>query len=314
MPSRDDRLWSLVLAGGEGERVRPLVERWLGRHVPKQYCTFVGTRSMFQHTLDRAGELSVPEHTVTVIARAHQELAVAQLGGRRRLGVVAQPLNRDTATGILLALAYVRRHDPGAAVVILPSDHFVWPEDRFLRAVRSAAKAAVHLEDRLVLLGVVPDRCELDYGWITQGPDLGWLGGQRLRSVRAFLEKPGLEDAKAAYASGALWNTMVVAGRAATFWALGWKHLAELMPHFEHLVEAIGTPEEDLLLQAIYDVLPRKNFSSDLLEKAWSNAAVLELEGVLWSDWGRPERIVQTLGRLGKPSPFRPQQRAEQHR
>ncbi len=43
---KHDGLWSIVLAGGEGERLRPFVERWLGRHRPKQYCAFVGTRSM----------------------------------------------------------------------------------------------------------------------------------------------------------------------------------------------------------------------------------------------------------------------------
>jgi hypothetical protein len=48
------QVWSIVLAGGEGERIKPLVQRWLGRHRPKQYCSFVGTRSMFQPTLDRA--------------------------------------------------------------------------------------------------------------------------------------------------------------------------------------------------------------------------------------------------------------------
>jgi hypothetical protein len=28
--------------------------------------------------------------------------------------------------------------------------------------------------------------------------------------------------------------------------------------------------------------------------------AAAELEGVLWSDWGRAERIAETLARLGK--------------
>src|SRR5439155_1032627 len=66
--SDTERLWSIVLAGGEGERLRPFVQQWLGRHQPKQYCTFVGTRSMFQHTVDRADQLSAPDHRVTVIA------------------------------------------------------------------------------------------------------------------------------------------------------------------------------------------------------------------------------------------------------
>ncbi|MDC8446861.1 MAG: hypothetical protein LV473_00735 [Nitrospira sp.] len=57
-------VWSIVLAGGEGERMKPLVQRWLGRHRPKQYCTFVGTRSMFQHTVDRAADVTGLRKTV----------------------------------------------------------------------------------------------------------------------------------------------------------------------------------------------------------------------------------------------------------
>ena len=50
-------LWSIILAGGNGERLKPMVQRWLGRHKPKQYCTFIGTRSMFEHTLDRSDRI-----------------------------------------------------------------------------------------------------------------------------------------------------------------------------------------------------------------------------------------------------------------
>lgn len=58
--------WSIVLAGGEGKRVKPLVLRWLGRHRPKQYCAFVGSRSMFQYTVDRTMKLTPQEQTVTI--------------------------------------------------------------------------------------------------------------------------------------------------------------------------------------------------------------------------------------------------------
>jgi mannose-1-phosphate guanylyltransferase len=75
-------VWSIVLAGGEGERVKPLVLRWLGRHQPKQYCTFVGNRSMFQHTVERATTLTSPERTVVVAALHHHSQVSSQLRGR----------------------------------------------------------------------------------------------------------------------------------------------------------------------------------------------------------------------------------------
>jgi len=53
-------VWSIVLAGGEGERIRPCIQQWLGYSVQKQYCTFVGTRSMLQHTWDRANHIGLP--------------------------------------------------------------------------------------------------------------------------------------------------------------------------------------------------------------------------------------------------------------
>ena len=105
-------VWSIVLAGGEGERVKPLVLRWLGRHQPKQYCTFVGNRSMFQHTVERATTLTSPERTVVVAALHHHSQVSSQLRGRPIGKLLLQPTNCNTAAGIFLPLAYLRARDP----------------------------------------------------------------------------------------------------------------------------------------------------------------------------------------------------------
>jgi mannose-1-phosphate guanylyltransferase len=102
------RPWSIVLAGGRGERLASFTERWLGRPVPKQYCAFVGGRSMLQHTLDRARRISSPEDIVTVVAREHAGYWRSQVSGELAGGLVVQPVNRDTAAGIFLPLARVR--------------------------------------------------------------------------------------------------------------------------------------------------------------------------------------------------------------
>ncbi len=300
----DDRLWSIILAGGEGERVRPLVQRWLGRHKPKQYCTFVGTRSMFQHTLDRAMRLTAPEHTVTVIARDHQVEAMKQLDGRDIGMVLLQPANRNTAAGVFLPLTYIRARDPGATVIIYPSDHFVYPEGGFLEVVRRAIWTAEWLQNRLILLGVAPDRLELEYGWIQPGEHLARNDGRSVQTVRTFLEKPTAAQADAALEAGALWNTLVVATKVQALWELGWRCFPQIMPLFERLEQVIGTSEEGRVLKSIYADMPRKNFSSDLLERVPERVAVIELTGVLWSDWGKPERIAETLRRIDREPAF----------
>lgn len=77
-----------------------------------------------------------------------------------------------------------------------------------------------------------------------------------------------------------------------------------MMSLFERLKEAIDTAEELDVLDAIYEAMPRRNFSSHLLQCAPERLAVMEMPDVLWSDWGNPARIVDTLDKIGKPMAF----------
>lgn len=306
LPSRhiSKRLWSVILAGGEGERVRPLIQRWLGRHQPKQYCTFVGKRSMFQHTLDRAAVLTPESRMVTVIARSHRKEAFSQLDGRRVGTILLQPENRDTAAGIYLALTYVKAHDPKAMVAIYPSDHFVHPEDRFLETVAAAARATERLHGRVVLLGVTADRPEQEYGWIQPGRFLALEGAHPVRAVSAFLEKPTPKQTEEHLARGALWNTLVLTAAVSTLWEMGRRCFPDVLSRFEQLEAAIGTSEEGRVLERIYRDMPSRNFSRELLQDLPDRVAVMELRDVLWSDWGKPERIAQTIKRIGRKPAF----------
>jgi mannose-1-phosphate guanylyltransferase len=294
----DGRRWSIVLAGGEGARMQPAIRRWLGRTVPKQYCRFIGTRSMFQHTLDRTMRFTNPARTAVVVGRGQQE-AWAQIGEREPGMVLVQPGNADTAPGIFLPLTYILARDPKATVVISPSDHFICPEERFLGEVIYAIRAAERLSTRLVLLAAPAAGPETDYGWIRPGEDLAYFGARPVRAVKAFLEKPEPALAELAYRSGALWSTFMMAGKVETFWSLGRRVLPEMMALFERLGEAIDTPRESEILRMIYERMPHLNFSRDLLAHAPGDAAVMKMKGVCWNDWGSPGRVLETLTRLG---------------
>jgi mannose-1-phosphate guanylyltransferase len=223
--------------------------------------------------------------------------------------MVIQPVNRDTAPGIFLPTARILRADPSATVAIFPSDHFVYPEERFLETVRAAVLAAEALPEKIVLLGAAPDGPEPDYGWIFPGRDLLSVSATKVKAVRSFLEKPSAFDAASAREEGALWNTMVMIARVETLWRLGFRYLPEILFRLEPYLDALGTPAEERALSESYTDMPRRNFSSDLLQRAWAEVAVVELEGVLWSDWGRPERIAGTLARIGKKPIWEPSER-----
>jgi mannose-1-phosphate guanylyltransferase len=302
MRNGDERgnVWSIVLAGGDGVRTKEFIRRWLGYEKPKQYCTFVGSRSMFQHTLDRAARVTPWERVVVVAAQHHQHEVWSQLGGRPAGMVLLQPKNADTAAGIYLPLTYILARDPQATVVIYPSDHFISPEGAFLSAVNQAVQGSTVLGGRPVLLAAKPDSLELEYGWIKPGRVLARSGKAVIQAVETFLEKPDEATAREARATGSLWNTMVLAAKGKELLSLGWKCFPEMMSLFERLKTAIDTAEELRVLDAIYDAMPCRNFSSHLLQCAPERLGVMEMKDVLWSDWGSPERILSGLEQFGK--------------
>ncbi|MBP1597084.1 MAG: putative Mannose-1-phosphate guanylyltransferase [Acidobacteria bacterium] len=294
-----DHLWSIILSGGEGKRTRPFIRRWLGMHKPKQYCAFAGTRSMLQHTVDRADALTSPERRVIVTKEAHARRGWLQLRGKNHGEIVSQPSDCGTAPGIFLPLAYVRAKDPDATVIVYPSDHFVYPEEHFVAAVRQAANVVEQLPHHLILLGASPTQAEPEYGWIWSDRTLHCEGGCCVMAVERFVEKPNPAEAQAALEAGALWNTMVFAAKAETLWKLGWRHVPEVMWRFEQIKDAIGLAVEKAMVASVYRTMPFRNFSHDLLMRAASQIAAIRLTGVAWSDWGKPERIADTLKQLG---------------
>jgi hypothetical protein len=73
--SSNERLWGLVLAGGDGTRLQALTRLLAGAPIPKQYCRIVGERSLLETTLARIRPVVAPEQTLVIVNRAHLDLA-----------------------------------------------------------------------------------------------------------------------------------------------------------------------------------------------------------------------------------------------
>jgi mannose-1-phosphate guanylyltransferase len=284
--------WTVALAGGEGVRLQDYVQRRFGRRIPKQYCCLLGNRSMLQHTLDRMNRLTPPSRTLTVIGTSHGELAAPQLVGRSD-HVFRQPASRDTGLALYVALAMIKRWTPNAIVAITPTDHYVAPAARYVEQLRAARGVAARMRDRVVILGARPNEPDPELGYLSLGEELTEI--PNVRHVLGFVEKPSVPRATELLARGALWNTMVTCGTVDALWELGRETDPRLIDILDSFVPLVGTPDEDDAIEYIYRAYLPVSFSRDVLERAPHRLAAMELEGVEWSDWGRPERIETVL-------------------
>lgn len=330
MYAASDQHWGIVLAGGEGQRLRDFIRLHWGSKRPKQYCTLIGGQSMLRHTLARAERLLSPERLLTIVSREHLGYAREELYDRPPGTVIVQPGNRGTAPGILLPLLHVYQRDPDAIVTLLPSDHFIVEEERLMAAVGEATRVVASHPGRLVVLGVEPDRPETEYGWIEVGErldlehrqhpfrrssadllpshmdDTDRRSGTWLYRVMSFCEKPRLQAAKALYRSGCLWNTLILTGKVWMLLLLFQMLTPQLFLRFQQIQPVLGERGEAEALQKIYGRLHTINFSEAILTRSVEVLTVLRVTEIYWSDWGNPEQVSKDVARFALTSQHEP--------
>jgi mannose-1-phosphate guanylyltransferase len=298
--------WGLVLAAGDGKRLRSYVQQSRGIELPKQYVNFIGRRSMLEHTLHRAEKLISKRQILTVISKDHLRFAEVrrQLADRANEKVIVQPANKETGPGIFLPLMHIYKRAPEAIVAVFPSDHFILEEERFIDHVDLAVKAVAHDPARIVLLAMEAQRPEVEYGYIVPHTGDGALNLWGTRTAANFVEKPDLVQARELVRAGGLWNTMIMVFQVRTVLKMTQRLFPTTYLHFARIFEAIGTQEEKPAVESVYQTLEPMNFSKSFLEKftAIDPAAisVLPVLQVFRSDLGSPERVMQVLELLGR--------------
>ena len=193
------KILPVIMCGGSGTRVWPESRESL----PKQFIPLVGELSTFQMAIEVLAD-DVFNMPVVVSNHAYRFLVGEQLQKIGRTAhIVLEPQGRDSGPAVAVAAELALRMAPDTIVAVLAADHVVRDKAGFVKLCREAAEAAQG--GHIVTLGIKPDHPATGYGYIKPGDALA--GGNAVRKLERFVEKPDRATAERYIAEGYLWNS-----------------------------------------------------------------------------------------------------------
>ena len=294
-PNVEHSRWAVILAGGDGTRLRGVTRLLAGDDRPKQFCTFVGNMTLLDRTRHRVAWLIPDERTAVVVTKKHREFFEDVLGEAPFL--LIQPENRGTGPAILYSLLSIRRRNPRALVAIFPSSHHFVDETVFLTSVESAFQVVGRHSELIVVLGMVPDSPAVDYGWIEPSNPKPRLSAEPMFHVSRFCEGPTFRAAERMFARGWLWNSTVVISSVDALLHLFEHAVPAMFRSFQPAERALGTSSEAAVLERVYREIEVVDFRTDVFPAYPEAFTVSPVGNSGWIDLGDEMRALALIAR-----------------
>lgn len=269
--------YCVIMGGGIGSRFWPFSRKAL----PKQFLDFFGTgRSLLQLTFDRFSRVIPVENILIVTNDLYADLVKEQLPELNPAQILLEPTRRNTAPCIAWAAYHIRALNPNANIVVAPSDHLILKEGEFLAAIEKGL-SFVSQADKLLTLGIKPNRPETGYGYI----QIAESAGDNFYKVKTFTEKPELELAKVFVESGEFyWNSGLFMWNVNTIIRACEMLLPELMAKLAPGNSVYASPDEKKFIDENFPACPNVSIDFGIMEKAEN--VYVSLGDFGWSDLG----------------------------
>jgi len=280
-------MYGVILAGGSGTRFWPFSRQMY----PKQLLKIFGDQTLIQTTLSRIAQLIPPKQVYIVTNPQQGEQIDLQIhAGESGAHFITEPTGRNTAAAIGLAAMVLAQKDPEGVMAVLSADHFIRNE-RLFTDILSLGEAVAN-KGYLVTIGAKPTRPEIAYGYIQKGESLSDFDG--FSKVSRFVEKPDRIAAGRYLKSGDFfWNTGMFIWKNSTILEEINRYMPELSEGLKKIEKALGTEQEEKVIQEVYPALPSISIDYGVLEKTDRLTVIPGEMG--WEDVGSWSALDQVL-------------------
>ncbi|HSW93391.1 MAG TPA: mannose-1-phosphate guanylyltransferase/mannose-6-phosphate isomerase, partial [Gammaproteobacteria bacterium] len=181
---------------------------------PKPFIKLPDGQSLLQKTFIRANAIPGIDEILTVTNREvffHTRDEYRAIHPDLKIPCLLEPMGRNTAPAIAMAALHLASlHDPNTILLILPADHLIHDQAKFIRATEKAIILAK--EGYLVTFGMKPTHPETGYGYLEIDGSKPLLPASdkdiSTFRVKRFVEKPQAELARQYVDSGHhFWNS-----------------------------------------------------------------------------------------------------------
>jgi mannose-1-phosphate guanylyltransferase len=269
------------MAGGSGTRLWPLSRE----SRPKPLLPLMEqARSMFTISVDRLHPLFPPERILVVAGPALTEQLKEHAPDLPEENFIVEPEGRDTAPAVGLGAIHIRHRDPEAIMAVLTADHHITDEAMFRKVLDVACRMAA--DGNVVTLGIEPDSPATGFGYIERGEKVRTVDGVVVHILQRFTEKPVRDVAESYLKTGKYsWNSGMFIWPVRRVMAEFERHAPELYGPLEQIAGAIGQPDYQARLEAVWAGMKRISVDYALMEHVQGAARVIPVQ-MGWSDIG----------------------------
>lgn len=277
----------VIMAGGVGSRFWPASRE----DKPKQFLDILNTgKSLIQMTWERFAQAIPADRIYISTHEKYRDLVKEHLPDVHSSNILMEPARRNTAPCLAYAALHIEAVNPGATILVVPSDHRILDEPTFIDTV-SDAHAFAQANDAIMTLGMKATRPDTGYGYIKLGRQ---ENDSSVYAVAEFTEKPNRPTAeKFIESENYVWNAGIFLFSVSTILKAFRTHAADVIEPLSKIKKHYGTAQEADLISEVYKACPSISFDYAIMEKV-DNAYCIPTE-IGWSDLGTWNSLYNEL-------------------